>query len=318
MILSGETLRSEASRTGFRADMLEKVAHLVHILSTFFANEFLASRLALKGGTAINLFHSDLTRLSVDIDLNYIGATDVATMQLERPKLEQTIEALLAREGYMIRRPSRRSFAGGKWALRYRTAAGGEGNLEIDINYIFRIPLWPVQMMTSAAVAGVRSENVPVIDVHEVASGKLVALLTRTAARDLYDAWWILQSIHLRSEKLRLAFVVYSAMSETDVSGAIGDLVDVDAVEAANRLVPVLRHTWRDNQDSAISQVRRLKSECEEKLRRLLPFTESEKEFIHAVRSKRGILAELITDDADIAERIRNQPALLWRMHQGN
>ena len=33
---------------------------------------------ALKGGTAINLFHRDLPRLSVDIDLTYVPVNDRA------------------------------------------------------------------------------------------------------------------------------------------------------------------------------------------------------------------------------------------------
>ena len=52
MKLSLELLRAEAVLTGFRLDMLEKVAHLSHILSVIFANDWLADRLALKGGTA--------------------------------------------------------------------------------------------------------------------------------------------------------------------------------------------------------------------------------------------------------------------------
>ena len=41
------------------------------------AHPFLGRRMALKGGTALNLFVLDFPRLSVDIDLNYIGACDV-------------------------------------------------------------------------------------------------------------------------------------------------------------------------------------------------------------------------------------------------
>jgi hypothetical protein len=36
--------------------------------------------MVLKGGTALNLFVLDVPRLSVDIDLNYIGAADRETM----------------------------------------------------------------------------------------------------------------------------------------------------------------------------------------------------------------------------------------------
>jgi Nucleotidyl transferase AbiEii toxin, Type IV TA system len=48
--------------------------------------------MALKGGTALNLFVLDFPRLTVDIDLNYIGASDRATMLSERPRVEQALE----------------------------------------------------------------------------------------------------------------------------------------------------------------------------------------------------------------------------------
>jgi predicted nucleotidyltransferase component of viral defense system len=69
MIISRETLILEANNTGFRAEILEKVIRLIDLLNAFVQDEFLQSRIALKGGTALNLFHFNLPRLSVDIDL---------------------------------------------------------------------------------------------------------------------------------------------------------------------------------------------------------------------------------------------------------
>ena len=51
------------------------------ILDGISAHPFLKERLVLKGGTALNLFFFDLPRLSVDIDLNYIGQLDRQDMQ---------------------------------------------------------------------------------------------------------------------------------------------------------------------------------------------------------------------------------------------
>jgi hypothetical protein len=45
----------------------------IGLLCEFHRHPFLNRRLVLKGGTAINLFYLDLARLSVDIDLNYVG-----------------------------------------------------------------------------------------------------------------------------------------------------------------------------------------------------------------------------------------------------
>jgi predicted nucleotidyltransferase component of viral defense system len=56
-------------------DMLyiEKVLRLMGILEIFFYNDELADKYVLKGGTALNLFYFQMPRLSVDIDLNYLG-----------------------------------------------------------------------------------------------------------------------------------------------------------------------------------------------------------------------------------------------------
>ena len=72
MRISKERLSSEAEGTGFRAEVLEKVIHLLNLLETLHKHPFLKNRLALKGGTALNLFLFDVPRLSVDIDLNYV------------------------------------------------------------------------------------------------------------------------------------------------------------------------------------------------------------------------------------------------------
>src|SRR3989338_10480223 len=98
MNISKETLIIESNRTGFRTEILEKVIRLIDLLNALANDEFLCSRIALKGGTALNLFHFDLPRLSVDIDLNYIGSVDREGMEEERPKIEQAVQAVCSRE----------------------------------------------------------------------------------------------------------------------------------------------------------------------------------------------------------------------------
>ena len=71
MRLSRERLQREAAATGFRVEILEKVAQLLELLAGLNRHPYLKGRLALKGGTALNLFIFDAPRLSIDIDLNY-------------------------------------------------------------------------------------------------------------------------------------------------------------------------------------------------------------------------------------------------------
>ena len=79
MRISKERLSAEAGSTGFRPEILEKVLHLLSLLEALRSHPFLKGTLALKGGTALNLFLLDLPRLSVDVDLNYVGAADRET-----------------------------------------------------------------------------------------------------------------------------------------------------------------------------------------------------------------------------------------------
>ena len=87
MKVSKEKLLQESEASGFRLEIVEKVFHLLHLLESLFSHPFLKGRLALKGGTALNLFLFDLPRLSIDIDLNYIGGIPLNIMLEERPKV---------------------------------------------------------------------------------------------------------------------------------------------------------------------------------------------------------------------------------------
>ena len=157
------------------------------LLDGLNAHPFLKPRIALKGGTALNLFVFDVPRLSVDIDLNYIGAAARETMLDERPKVEQAVRAVCSRDGLPIKRmPS--EHAGGKWRLAYTRSTGDSGNLELDVNFMLRVPLWEPVFTECRPVGSFRAAPARVLEPHELAAGKLAALLARSASRDIFDA----------------------------------------------------------------------------------------------------------------------------------
>ena len=141
-MLSESDLHREAASTGFGSEILEKVIRLIDLLEGLRSHPFLKGRVVLKGGTALNLFVFDVPRLSVAIDLNYIGAVDRETMLAERPRIEQAIEAVCGRLGIQIKRVPG-EHAGGKWRLSYTRVTGQPGGLEVDVNFLLRTPLWP-------------------------------------------------------------------------------------------------------------------------------------------------------------------------------
>jgi hypothetical protein len=67
---------------------LEKALRLLRLLDALRSRPFLRTRVALQGGTALNLFVFDVPRLSVDVDRNYAGGIDREVMLVERPKVE--------------------------------------------------------------------------------------------------------------------------------------------------------------------------------------------------------------------------------------
>jgi len=311
MRISRESLEREASATGFRAEILEKVIHLFSLLDGFQKHPFLKGKWALKGGTALNLFWFDVPRLSVDIDLNYIGQVEREAMLAERPKIEAAIQAVCSREEFTVARiPS--EHAGGKWRLRYESGMGAGGNLEVDVNFMLRLPLWPVTHSDSRKLGSHQVVGVPVLDLHELAAGKLAALLSRHASRDLYDAHQLLTRATLEPAKLRLAFVIYGAMNRKDWRTVKADDVGFAPAEVECELLPTLRREGENARDREAG-VNAWIAETRAALSLVLPMTAPELGFIEAVLEYGEIKPELLTSDVGLAEIIRRQPMLEWK-----
>lgn len=305
----GKLLR-EAETTGFRPEVLEKVIHLLNLLEGFNSHPFLKGRWALKGGTALNLFLFDVPRLSVDIDLNYIGAVDRMTMLAERPKVEKAIGDVCGREGMNITRVPT-DHAGGKWRLRYDSAAGEGGNLEVDLNFMFRLPLWPV-VPRDAEVGSYAVKQIPVLDFHEIAAGKLAALLARQASRDLFDAHQLLTRGGFDAAKLRLGFVLYGAMNRKDWRSVAIDDVGCDTQELENELRPVVRKALLAQQNAG-DWAEQMVAACRKELAAVLPLTDAEREFLDRILDDGEIHPELLTSDAAMIERAKAHPLLVWK-----
>jgi len=312
MRISPEKLAAEAESTGFRSDVLEKVAHLLGLLDAIQSHPFLKDKLVLKGGTALNLFVFDVPRLSVDIDLNYVGAEDREAMLAERPKIEQAVQAVLARDDFTVRRMPE-GHAGGKWSLQYGSASGQTGNLEVDINFMFRIPLWPVTTLDSHSVGAWRATGIPVLDLHELAAGKLAALLARGQARDLFDCRRILNMDDLERDRLRIAFIVYGGMNRKDWRTVSIEDMDFDPAELARQLIPILHARAIQEQGSPAEYGVQLVEECKKALSVVLPFTDAEREFLDLLLDKGKIDGSILTDDAALQLRIQTQPMLEWK-----
>ncbi len=314
MTFEPNELQHQAGVLRFRDESLEKAFRLLSLLEAVRSHPFLRSRVALKGGTALNLFLFELPRLSVDIDINYIGALNRETMLDERPKLEEAIQAVCARERLSVRRVPG-EHAGGKWRLSYTNAAGGTGTLELDVNFILRVPLWPITLADSRTLGTAAAKQIPILDRHELAAGKLAALCARQASRDVFDAREILLQKHVAFDagKLRLAFVIYGGINRKDWRKVRSEDIDVDVKEVERQLVPMLRADIAPTKSTIKSWSAQLVRECRDLMSIVLPLSKEEHDFIDRLNTRGDISPELLTSDEAFQDLIRQHPGLQWK-----
>ncbi len=309
---SVRTLQHLANESGHQPGTLEKVLRLLDLLQEIALDRILADRLALKGGTALNLFHLGLDRLSVDIDLNYVGALDRAAMEAERPDVDTALNRLLTSQGYSIRhRPD--EHAGGKWLARYASALGGNATLEIDINYMARQPLFGMARMESLLLGGMRAKDVLVLDLHEIVAGKLVALIDRHAARDLFDARRILSIDGLDWDRIKAAVLAMGASGRRDWRTRSINSIEGDPREFRQKLaicLPRDRLAARGEVDAWIEETVAL---CRERFTFLFDLTVNERAFLDGVLDRGEIDADLLDIAPEIGVRIEAMPMLAWK-----
>ncbi len=312
MIFSSSEIMPVSQSSGFNSEMVEKVLHLLNLLNALNSHPFLQGKWALKGGTALNMFWFDAPRLSVDIDLNYVGALDREQMLKDRPKIEQAAQAVFSREGFIVKRVPD-EHAGGKWRLNYRSFTGRSGNLEVDLNFMYRQPLWDILPGNSSPFGDFHAKNIPVLDRHELAAGKLAALLSRKQARDLFDCHRILMNKEIDQRRLRIAFVAYGAMNRKDWRTIAASDVAIEGGELAQRLLPTLRLDAGRALPEPAEFAARLVKEVREGLFAVLPFMDSERAFLDLLLDRGVVDATLLTADADLQRRIQVQPLLEWK-----
>ena len=312
MNLTPQTMAKEVAATGFGAEPLEKVFRLMALLGALGSHPFLKPRIVLKGGTALNLFHFEVPRLSVDIDLNYVGAAERETMLAEKPKVEQAIQAVCSREGLSIKRvPS--DHAGGKWRLTYVGTKGFPGNLELDLDFMLRTPLWPCVTKDCHPVGSLRAAPVRVLELHELTAGKLAALLARSASRDVFDPHALLVTPDIDAAKLRLGFVVYGGINCRDWRTVSTADVAADANEVQMELVPVLRADRAPARRDVAAWAEKLVAECRERLSLVLPLNDQELELLRRLNDQGEIAPELLTTDPAMQATVRDHPGLKWK-----
>jgi predicted nucleotidyltransferase component of viral defense system len=169
---------------------------------------FKDSPFAMKGGTAINLFHQDMPRLSVDIDLVLVDPCD------SRDAALATIEAALEKISSELKAKMKVEIHGTKSGIETKLYIIRERvRVKVEVNYVFRGTVYPIvtqHLATAAEEKFSRYVSVPTLDYDELYASKLVAALDRQHPRDLFDVLLLYRNGGI-TPRMRRAFTVYLA-----------------------------------------------------------------------------------------------------------
>ena len=300
-----------AQQFGFVRDTFEKVLRLKEILKYFNEQEYLKDHLLLKGGTAINLTVFNLPRMSVDIDMDYTPNDSMKDMLEARSRITAIIKDYMKAEGYHLSPASRFSHSLDAFCYQYQNTGGNRDMIKVEINYSLRAHvLEPVyrNILPEAFDDGLKIRTV---DPMEIYAAKGNALISRAAARDLYD-WGNLMEQKLFDEErdlFRKCFAFYTTISAD--RDAVNRTFDTRAIDSLNfikirrDLFPVISR--KDN-----FNLEERKRQAKDSITDLMQLTEKENEYMDYFMAKE-YRPELLFEDDAIVERVINHPMALWK-----
>lgn len=231
-------------------------------------------------------------------------------MLMERKQIHAHIQKYMEAAGYSLNLKSKQYHALDSFVYEYINAGGMKDNLKIEINYMLRCHVLPVSRRLVHLPWNDTELTVLSVDPMEIFAAKTVALLNRTAPRDLYDMF-NMQKYGLFDETQERLFkkcvMFYSAIASENVPTEY-DLEGFGIIsphKIKTDLTPVLRRGERFDLADAQKQVKTYLSD-------ILKPEDTELAFWQAFADGK-YQPELLFDDADILARIAHHPMALWK-----
>lgn len=309
VIMDRDRISALSAESGFPSGPLEKVIRLGEVAASVARHPLLSRVLALKGGTALNLFNGPPPRLSVDLDFNYIGALDRETMLQARPDVERAVDAIAREQKYAIQR-SQDEFAGRKLFLNYDNVNGSSDRIEIDLNFLQRLPLAPLQTAAMWQPGDLSQPDIQLCGLPEIAAGKICALLDRYKSRDLFDVIRLPEagSSFWSSQSFKKLVVAFTGTLDHPLHAYGRERMErVRAIDIKAELVPMLGGQVYVERDELIDR-------AWSAVAPLLDLDDAERDFVDRLQVGDLRLDLLLPEDAEMRERLGKWPPLRWKV----
>ncbi len=290
---------------GFHVDAIEKVYRLMAILMEIGEHPLLRESLALKGGTAINFLYFNHPRLSVDIDLDYVGEVEREEMLADREVIAKTLGRIYRSSGYQEDRRDEHLLL--QSILWYTNAAGNRGRINVEINFGLRVPVLNTMRRQVVHFFDLPLVSVRTLQPDELFAAKIVALLDRQTPRDLFDVHMLTTRTEvIRTNVLRRLVVFFSCIATDDARRTLkNDIVHITQRNVRNNLFPMLRKRVDWDHPAIITGVKEFLAPI------VAWFPESE-EFID--RFYQGeYVPRLLFHGIQVNDQIQSHPVAAWK-----
>lgn len=172
---------------------------------------------ALKGGTAINFFHLNMPRLSVDIDLTYVP---IEPREESLKKMSNALSNIADRieKAHRKIKVQRAKASGGKRTTKL-FVSNGKFQIKIEPNEVIRGTVFPTEEreLSDKVQEGFSlSATISTLSFADLYGGKLCAALDRQHPRDIFDVKALLEGSGI-TDDIRKAFIVYLASHDRPI-----------------------------------------------------------------------------------------------------
>ena len=179
----------------------------VNLLLTVLSDVTRSPDIALKGGTAINLFLLNMPRLSVDIDLTYLKILPrEESLKAISKAMEEIFQRLVSYPNMKVEKKTTQEEVPKQILLKLKNVS-----IKIEINHILRGSVYiPVSLTLCDKAKALYAKEIEVqlLSFEDLYAGKFCAALDRQHPRDLFDVYYFFQKFEF-TEKLKNAFIAY-------------------------------------------------------------------------------------------------------------